>query len=159
MKESSIGFLRVLVCSFLRLRRLCFEKGYPVTAQPAFGRVRASLAHPPLRLGAFSLLFAGLALSQSTLGQTSQQPNIVIILADDLGYGDVGFNGCPDFPTPNIDSLTVNGIQCSNGYVTHPFCSPTRAALLTGRYQQRFGHENQPTSDASNPRLGIPAQE
>jgi arylsulfatase A-like enzyme len=89
----------------------------------------------------------------------SGQPNIVIILADDLGYGDVGFNGCPDYPTPNIDSLTINGVRCSSGYVTHPFCSPTRAALLTGRYQQRFGHENQPTADADNPRLGVPAQE
>ena len=86
-------------------------------------------------------------------------PNIIVILADDLGYGDVSFNGCPDFATPNIDSLTVNGIQCSNGYVTHPFCSPSRAALLTGRYQQRFGHENQPQGDSDNPRLGIPAQE
>jgi arylsulfatase A-like enzyme len=86
-------------------------------------------------------------------------PNVVVILADDLGYGDVSFNGCPDFTTPNIDSLTNNGVQCSNGYVTHPFCSPSRAGLLTGRYQQRFGYENQPFADASNPRLGIPAQE
>ena len=74
-------------------------------------------------------------------------PNIVVILADDLGYGDVSYNRVnPDFLTPNIDSLTINGIQFSNGYVTHPFCSPSRAALLTGRYQQRFGHENQPVT-------------
>ena len=81
-------------------------------------------------------------LPLSALAQ-SGQPNIIVILADDLGYGDVGFNGCPDYPTPNIDSLTINGVRCSSGYVTHPFCSPSRAALLTGRYQQRFGHENQ----------------
>src|SRR6185312_11361592 len=89
------------------------------------------------------------------------RPNIVIILADDLGYGDVSFNGCPDYSTPNIDSLTVNGIRCSNGYVTHPFCSPSRAALLTGRYQQRFGHENQPvaTSNVPDPLLGLPGSE
>src|SRR5437868_7958505 len=85
-------------------------------------------------------------------------PNIVVILADDLGYGDVSFNGCPDFTTPNIDSLTNTGVRCSNAYVTHPFCSPSRAGLLTGRYQQRFGYENQPGVD-SNPRRGIPAQE
>ncbi len=85
-------------------------------------------------------------------------PNVVVILADDLGYGDVSFNGCPDFTTPNIDSLTNSGVQCPNGYVTHPFCSPSRAGLLTGRYQQRFGYENQP-GDVSNPRRGIPAQE
>jgi len=97
-------------------------------------------------------------VSPSALAQ-SGQPNILIILADDLGYGDVAFNGCPDYPTPNIDSLTINGVGCSSGYVTHPFCSPSRAALLTGRYQQRFGHENQPEYDPSNPRLGLPMQE
>jgi arylsulfatase A-like enzyme len=87
-------------------------------------------------------------------------PNIIVVLADDLGYGDVSFNRVnPDFLTPNIDSLTINGIKCTNGYVTHPFCSPSRAALLTGRYQQRFGHENQPEDDNSNPRLGLPLTE
>ena len=86
-------------------------------------------------------------------------PNIVVILADDLGYGDVGFNGCPDIPTPNIDAVASNGVLCSSGYVAHPFCSPSRAALLTGRYQQRFGHENNPQFDASNPRLGLPMSE
>ena len=103
-----------------------------------------------------SVLIAGTDL-QAQL--TVPPPNIVVILADDLGYHDVSFNGCADFTTPNIDSLVANGVRCSNGYVTHPFCSPSRAALLTGRYQQRFGHENQPGGDASNPRNGIPQQE
>src|SRR5438045_2420309 len=67
------------------------------------------------------------ALAQSVPGQ----PNIIIILADDLGYGDVAFNGCPDYATPNIDSFATDGIWCSSGYVTHPFCSPSRAALIT----------------------------
>ena len=110
-----------------------------------------------LRLAVF-LTFCSL-LSSLLAQQTADHPNIIVILADDLGYGDVTFNGCPDFATPNIDSLTINGVRCSNGYVTHPFCSPTRAALLTGRYQQRFGHENQPATDATNPRNGIPTQE
>src|SRR5947207_10591236 len=104
------------------------------------------------------VLSACALVSPSALAQ-SGQPNIIVILADDLGYGDVGFNGCPDYPTPNIDSLTINGVSCSNGYVTHPFCSPSRAGLITGRYQQRFGHENQPEDDSSNPRLGLPIQE
>src|SRR5437762_609495 len=104
------------------------------------------------------VLSACALVSPSALAQ-SGQPNIIVILADDLGYGDVGFNGCPDYPTPNIDSLTINGVRCSSAYVTHPFCSPPRAALLTGRYQQRLGHENQPEIDASNPRLGLPLQE
>jgi uncharacterized repeat protein (TIGR01451 family) len=84
-------------------------------------------------------------------------PNIVIILTDDLGYGDVSYNGCPDYQTPNIDALASKGIWCSNGYVTHPFCSPSRAGLLTGRYQQRFGHENQPETTALS--SGLPLGE
>src|SRR5207253_8677799 len=104
--------------------------------------------------------FVSLSLAQTLLNH----PNLVIILADDLGYGDVSFNGCPDYLTPNIDSLTTNGVRFPSGYVTHPFCSPTRAALLTGRYQQRFGHENQPAFgggvfDSTNPGLGLPLSE
>ena len=93
---------------------------------------------------------------------SAEHPNIVVILADDLGYGDVGFNGCPDIPTPNIDSLASNGVLCTDGYVTHPFCSPSRAALLTGRYQQRYGHEHQPevTGRMMRPNpSGLPSQE
>src|SRR6266404_4671893 len=72
------------------------------------------------------------------------KPNIVVILADDLGYADIGVHGCKDIPTPNIDSLAKNGVRCTNGYVSGPYCSPTRAGLMTGRYQQRFGHEFNP---------------
>src|SRR6476620_5826583 len=73
-----------------------------------------------------------------------RRPNILVILADDMGFADVGVNGCKDIPTPNIDSLARNGVRCANGYVSHPYCSPTRAGLMTGRYQQRFGHEFNP---------------
>ena len=72
------------------------------------------------------------------------KPNVVILLADDMGYADVGFHGCKDIPTPNLDRLAAGGTRCTNGYVTGPYCSPTRAALLTGKYQQRFGHEFNP---------------
>ena len=95
----------------------------------------------------------------SSASAQSGPPNIVVILADDLGYGDVSFNGCADYSTPNIDSLAINGVLCTNGYVTHPFCSPSRAGLLTGRYQQRFGYENNPDGDDANPRLGLPLEE
>jgi arylsulfatase A-like enzyme len=104
------------------------------------------------------LLLSVFAFVSSALAQTVP-PNIIVILADDLGYGDVSFNGCPDYATPNIDSIASNGVLCTNGYVTHPFCSPSRAALLTGRYQQRFGHEEQPQGDDTNPRLGLPETE
>src|SRR5436305_2814431 len=105
------------------------------------------------------LLLSGWAFLSPVSAQTPPPPNIVVILADDLGYGDVGFNGCPDIPTPNIDALANNGVRCTNGYVTHPFCTPSRAALLTGRYQQRFGLENLTGTDTTNPRAGLPMQE
>lgn len=74
----------------------------------------------------------------------ARKPNIVFIVADDLGYADVGFHGCHDIPTPHLDALARSGVRCTNGYVSGPYCSPTRAGLLTGRYQQRFGHEFNP---------------
>src|SRR5919198_3824942 len=74
----------------------------------------------------------------------TRKPNVLIILADDLGYADVGFHGCRDIPTPHIDSLAKNGIRFTSGYVSGPYCSPTRAGLMTGRYHDRFGHEFNP---------------
>jgi arylsulfatase A-like enzyme len=85
-----------------------------------------------------------------------RRPNVVILLADDLGYADVGFQGCKDIPTPHIDSLAQGGVRCSSGYVSGPYCSPTRAGLLTGRYQQRFGHEFNP---GGGPDAGLPLGE
>ena len=76
-----------------------------------------------------------------------RKPNIVLIVADDLGYADVGFHGVKDIPTPGLDALAAGGIRLTNGYVTGTWCSPSRAALMTGRYQQRFGdngHESTP---------------
>lgn len=69
------------------------------------------------------------------------RPNFVVIVADDMGYGDLGIHGGHDVPTPHIDSVARDGVRCTDGYVSCPVCSPTRAGLLTGRYQQRFGHE------------------
>jgi len=82
--------------------------------------------------------------AQRRNGQQSNQarkPNVIIILGDDLGYCDTGLYGCKDIPTPNINSIAKNGIRFTNGYVSAPVCSPSRAGLMTGRYQQRFGFE------------------
>jgi arylsulfatase A-like enzyme len=76
--------------------------------------------------------------------EAKRKPNVIILLADDLGYGDIGVHGAKDVATPHIDSLANNGVRCTSGYVTGTVCSPTRAGLLTGRYQQRFGHEFNP---------------
>lgn len=92
---------------------------------------------------ASAMLFG--ALFGSALGAAEAgRPNILVIVADDQGYNDLGCQGCKDIPTPNIDSIAKNGIRCTNGYVSGPYCSPTRAGLMTGRYQQRFGHEFNP---------------
>ena len=69
----------------------------------------------------------------------SEKPNVLLILADDLGYGDVGCYGCPDTKTPRMDTLARDGVRCTDGYAAFPVCSPSRAALLTGRYPARFG--------------------
>jgi arylsulfatase A-like enzyme len=82
---------------------------------------------------------AGGLCSASAKGR--RRPNVVVILADDLGYADLGVTGCEDIPTPHIDSIARNGVRFTDGYVSAPVCSPSRAGLLTGRYQQRFGHE------------------
>lgn len=71
----------------------------------------------------------------------AERPNIIVIVGDDMGYADVGIHGCKDIPTPNIDSLAKSGVRFTSGYVSGPYCSPTRAGLLSGRYQTRFGHE------------------
>ena len=97
-----------------------------------------------------AFLFAAVA------AHSADRPNVIVILADDLGYADVGFNGCKDIPTPHIDSLAQHGVRCTNGYVSHPFCSPTRAGLMTGRYQHRFGHENNPAWLPDDPDIGLP---
>jgi arylsulfatase A-like enzyme len=83
-------------------------------------------------------------LPPSSPAQEARRPNIVVIVADDLGYGDLSCQGAKDIETPRIDSLAKTGIRCTNGYVSGPYCSPTRAGLLTGRYQNRFGHEFNP---------------
>src|SRR5580765_2384546 len=95
---------------------------------------------PFTAIGCLLAVVAGLFLAQAAYGR----PNILIIVGDDMGYGDIGVHGCKDIPTPNIDSIAKNGVRCTNGYVSGPYCSPTRAGLLTGRYQTRFGHEFNP---------------
>ena len=87
------------------------------------------------------------------------RPNILVILADDLGYGDLGYTGSPDIRTPTIDRLAQNGIEITNGYVTHPYCGPSRAGLVTGRYQARFGMEFNIDYSPQDEHLGLPKSE
>ena len=86
-----------------------------------------------------------------------ERPNIIIILADDLGYADVGVNGCKDVPTPHIDSIATDGVRFTDGYANHTVCSPSRAGLLSGMYQHRFGFEfNSGPERYASPNFGLP---
>ena len=85
------------------------------------------------------------------------KPNIIIILADDLGYADLGCQGCQDIPTPHIDSIAASGVRFTDGYATHPVCSPSRAGLVSGMYQHRFGFEhNSGPERYASPKFGVP---
>ena len=90
-------------------------------------------------------------------GAASRPPNVVIIVADDLGYRDLGCYGCTDFDTPHLDALAASGVRCTSGYVSHPYCSPSRAGIVTGRYQQGFGHEHNPPYLEEDEEIGIDA--
>jgi arylsulfatase B len=100
------------------------------------------------------------SLAAAPLARAARKPNIVLILADDLGWGELGCQGNPQIPTPNIDSIASNGVRFTQGYVTAPFCCPSRAGLITGRYQTRFGHElNAIGRQNLDPKVGLPLEE
>ena len=106
-------------------------------------------------------LCVALVLFASCTAQT-ERPNILLILCDDLGYADVGFNNSPDIVTPEMDKLANNGVVFTSAYVAHPFCGPSRASLLTGRYSQEIGtpfnlHSN--SSEEDNDNMGVPLSE
>jgi arylsulfatase A-like enzyme len=108
------------------------------------------------------LLFTLLTLScLSCLSWAAAKPNILVILADDLGWGELGCQGfTKEIPTPHVDSIAKNGIRFTSGYVSGPYCSPTRAGFMTGRYQTRFGHEFNPGPDTTASKdFGLPLSE
>ncbi len=108
------------------------------------------------------LCFPLLMLDGRAVAEPEQpvRPNIVLLLADDLGYGELGCQGNPEIPTPHIDSIARTGIRFTSGYVTGPYCSPSRAGLMSGRYQTRFGYESNPVGAKNeDPRVGLPAAE
>ncbi|MBB6460495.1 sulfatase-like hydrolase/transferase [Flammeovirga kamogawensis] len=107
------------------------------------------------------LFFQGVTLNLYAQ-DTNKKPNFVIILADDLGYADVGFNGSKQIRTPNIDALAEQGVQCTQAYVSAPVCGPSRAGLITGRNQVNFGFDNNPIVDLpqfDENYVGVPVEE
>ncbi|MCH6256940.1 sulfatase-like hydrolase/transferase [Puniceicoccaceae bacterium K14] len=107
----------------------------------------------------FAVVLIPFLLGHAVASTAVERPNLIVILTDDQGYHDVGFNGCEDIPTPHIDRLADEGVLFTNGYVTESVCGPSRAGLLTGRYQGRFGFNDNPSVDPSNPDIGIPLEE
>lgn len=94
----------------------------------------------------------------------AQQPNIIIVMADDMGWGDVGYHGFKDILTPNIDRIAKEGVQFTQGYVSASVCGPSRAGMLTGVYQQKFGCGENPSSSGwpdrcKYPMAGVPTSQ
>ncbi len=106
----------------------------------------------------FSLAGCSVLVMSNVLAQTSR-PNILVVLCDDLGYCDVGFNGSPDIKTPNIDKLAKGGTVFTSAYVAHPFCGPSRAALMTGRYPQCIGTPYNLRDEGYETEDGVPLSE
>ena len=103
-----------------------------------------------------ALAWSGLAAPAEAQTKKARRPNILVIVADDMGFADVGYHGCKDIPTPNIDRIAKSGTRFTSGYVSGPYCSPTRAGLLTGKYQTRFGHEFNPGEGKKEVEFGLP---
>ena len=99
-----------------------------------------------------ALLLAAACLA-APAASFAAQPNLVIFYADDLGWGELGCQGNPQIPTPNIDAIARNGVRFTNGYVAATYCSPSRAGLMTGRYPTRFGHEFNSVANRTGLRL------
>jgi len=115
-----------------------------------------------VKLFVLILILMALAFTKKNNIQTEikeDNPNVIIILTDDQGYADVGFNGCKDIPTPNIDRIAKNGVVFSNGYVSYAVCAPSRAGLITGRYQDRFGYSRNPLYRPFDDNIGLPLTE
>ena len=110
-----------------------------------------------IQLLVFLMLASRIALHAA---DATAKPNIVYIVVDDLGYGELGSYGGKGIPTPHLDALAAGGARFTSGYVTAPFCAASRAALMTGRYQTRFGFEFNPIG-AKNaaPGIGLPVAE
>ena len=105
----------------------------------------------------FILLLCGFLVSCNTNNavQKEQKPNVIVILIDDAGYADFGFMGSKDLETPNIDRLAKSGVIFTDAHVSATVCAPSRAGLITGKYQQRFGFEANDTGDKNSGDIGL----
>lgn len=108
-------------------------------------------------VGAMVVAGQARAAATSIPAPGERRPNVVLIFADDLGYADLSCQGAKDLATPRIDSLSTHGVRCTSGYVSAPQCGPSRAGIMTGRYQNRFGFEY--NAGGSEQNYGLPLSE
>lgn len=104
-------------------------------------------------------ILVALILGASAQAPAQRPPNVVLVMMDDIGYGDLGSYGAPDVRTPNIDRLAHQGVRLTDAYANGAVCTPTRAALISGRYQQRVGLEWVLTVSPTDRERGLPALE
>src|SRR5262245_25862955 len=131
-----------------------------VTAATRWGKTQALFCFRRLNWRAQMTRILTLFVAGLLALPAAAKPNIIVFLSDDVGYGEYGFQGNREIPTPNIDAIAKNGVRFTNGYVSGPYCSPTRAGLMTGRYQTRFGHEwNEGGPTGMNKGFGLPVEQ
>src|SRR5512134_3467049 len=124
------------------------------------GRLTICYAGPrrnPMRRLTLTIAFMLAAASGAAQPSAAKGPNVVLIITDDVGYGDIGSYGAPDIKTPNIDGLARGGVRLTDFYANATLCSPTRAGLVTGRYQQRFAIEAALGGVSTAGEQGLPA--
>ena len=100
---------------------------------------------------------AAAALTNTSPARAQGRPNVLFILADDMGYGDLSCYGRPDYETPVLDRLAEQGMKFTSNYAAAPVCTPTRCAFITGQYPQRFEVGLQEPLTAESPPVGLPA--
>jgi arylsulfatase A-like enzyme len=122
--------------------------------------IMEKVRHPNIeKYFAVGILVSVVPVEEMEAQRNQERPNIILILTDDQGWCDVGFNGSRDILTPNIDNLARQGVVFTCGYVSHPYSSPSRAGIMTGKYQQRFGHEYNVPYEPDNDKMGTPTDE
>jgi arylsulfatase A-like enzyme len=124
-------------------------------------RVLALVTAAALGLTAFSAPHPPAAAKSASASKTATPPNVIVILADDMGYADISAYGAKRISTPNIDRIGLQGVRFTDGYASAPVCGPSRAGIQTGRYQDRFGYEynNGPPKRDVEQNLGLPPDE
>ena len=110
-----------------------------------------------MKITCWSVLVAAALVSQSLAAEPG--PNVIIFLTDDLGYGDISCYNQKNYKTPQIDKLAEEGVLCTDFYVPTPYCAPSRATLLTGRFPLRHGLIQNPAPDAGINDVGISKDE